>query len=133
MERLPALAAELVRVDVDVIVASGGNPANLAAMKATTTIPIVMTSSVDPVVNGLVASLARPGGNVTGFSGDTGSEILGKRFELLKETLPNLLRLGIMFNPDVALNRSTAGVDHGDCPGSGVDACCGRSPWAGRT
>jgi putative tryptophan/tyrosine transport system substrate-binding protein len=106
MERLPALAADLVRLGVDVIIASGGNPANVAAMKATTTIPIVMTSSVDPVGNGLVASLARPGGNVTGFSGDTGSEILGKRFELLKETLPNLLRLGIMFNPDVAQNRS---------------------------
>ena len=104
MERLPALVAELVRLDVDVIVASGGNPANLAAMKATTTIPIVMTSSVDPVGNGLVASLARPGGNVTGFSGDTGSEILGKRFELLKEAIPNLSRVGILFNPDVALN-----------------------------
>jgi putative ABC transport system substrate-binding protein len=106
MERLPALVADLVRLGVDIIIASGGNPAAVAAMKATTTIPIVMTSSVDPVGNGLVASLARPGGNVTGFSGDTGSEILGKRFELLKETLPNLLRLGIMFNPDVALNRS---------------------------
>jgi putative ABC transport system substrate-binding protein len=105
MERLPALAAELVQLNVDVIVASGGNPANLAAMKATTTIPIVMTSSVDPVDNGLVASLARPGGNVTGFSGDTGSDILGKRFELLKEAVPNLSRLGIMFNPDVALFR----------------------------
>ena len=67
MERLPALAAELVRLDVDVIVASGGNPSALAAMKATTTIPIVMNSSGDPVSAGLVASLARPGGNVTGL------------------------------------------------------------------
>src|SRR6266702_3062166 len=105
-ERLPALAAELVRLDVDVIVASGANPANLAAMKATTTIPIVMTSSVDPVSAGLVASLARPGGNVTGLTADAGGEILGKRFELLKETLPNLSRLGILFNPDVAFVQS---------------------------
>src|SRR5205085_1711962 len=110
MERLPALAAELVQLDVDVIVASGGNPANLAAMKATTTIPIVMTSSVDPVSTGLVASLARPGGNVTGLAADAGGEILGKRFELLKETLPNLSRLGILWNPDVAFirNRQTS-------------------------
>ena len=75
-------------------------------MKATTTIPIVMTTGVDPVSAGLVASLARPGGNVTGLAVDAGGEILGKRFELLKETLPNLSRLGILFNPDVAVNRS---------------------------
>src|SRR5258706_11532559 len=70
MERLPALAADLVRLGVDIIVTGGGNPSTVAAMKATTTIPIVMSSSVDPVGNGLVASLARPGGNVTGFSAD---------------------------------------------------------------
>jgi len=105
MERLPALAADLVRLGVDIIVATGTNPSTVAAMKATTTIPIVMTS-VDPVSTGLVASLARPGGNVTGLAADTGSEILGKRFELLKEILPNLSRLGILFNPDVAFNRS---------------------------
>ena len=105
MERLPALAADLVRLGVDIIVA-GSNPTTLAAMKATTTIPIVMTGSVDPVGTGLVASLARPGGNVTGLAVDAGGEILGKRFELLKETLPNLSRLGILFNPDVAFNRS---------------------------
>ena len=63
-------------------------------MKATTTIPIVMTNSVDPVGTGLVASLARPGGNVTGFAQDTGGEIYGKRLELLKETVPNLSRVG---------------------------------------
>ncbi len=105
MERLPALAADLVRLGVDIII-TGFNPITVAAMKATTTIPIVMISGIDPVSTGLIASLARPGGNVTGFAGDTGSEILGKRFELLKETLPNLSRLGILFNPDVALNRS---------------------------
>src|SRR5947209_11604075 len=105
MERLPALAADLVRLGVDVII-TGFNPITVAAMKASTTIPIVMTNGVDPVGTGLVASLARPGGNVTGLALDTGSEILGKRFELLKEALPNLSRVGILFNPDVALTRS---------------------------
>jgi putative ABC transport system substrate-binding protein len=105
MERLPALAADLVRLGVDIIVATGTNPSTVAAMKATTTIPIVMTG-VDPVSTGLVASLARPGGNVTGLAVDTGGEILGKRFELLKEILPNLSRLGILFNPDVAFTRT---------------------------
>ena len=106
IERLPALAADLVRIGVDIIIAVGGNPATDAAMKATTIIPIVMTTVVDPVSAGIVASLARPGGNVTGFAVDAGGEILGKRFELLKETLPNLSRLGILFNPDLAVNRS---------------------------
>ena len=77
MERLPALAADLVRLGVDVIV-SGTNPNTVAAMKATTTIPIVMTNSADPVSAGLVASLARPGGNVTGFTQDTGERDLGQ-------------------------------------------------------
>ena len=105
MERLPALAADLVRLGVDIIV-TGYNPITVAAMKATTTIPIVMATSVDPVRAGLVASLARPGGNVTGLAVDAGGEILGKRFEMLKETLPNLSRVGILFNPDFALNRT---------------------------
>src|SRR5712672_3264084 len=109
MDRLPALAADMVRLGVDIIVATGINPSAVAAMKATTTVPIVMTG-IDPVGTGLVASLARPGGDVTGLAGDTGSEILGKRFELLKETVPNLSRLGTLFNPDVAFirNRQTA-------------------------
>ena len=105
VERLPGLAADLVRLGVDVIV-TGVNPNTVAAMKATTTIPIVMTNSIDPIGTGLVASLARPGGNVTGFTADTGDEIFGKRLELLKETLPNLSRVGILWNPDVAPNHS---------------------------
>jgi putative tryptophan/tyrosine transport system substrate-binding protein len=105
MERVPALAADVVRLGVDVIV-SGADPNTVAAMKATTTIPIVMTNSIDPVSAGLVGSLARPGGNVTGFAVDTGDEILGKRLELLKETLPNLSRVGILWNPDFAPNLS---------------------------
>jgi putative ABC transport system substrate-binding protein len=106
MERLPANAADVVRLGVDIIVATGTNPITVAAMKATTTIPIVMTVGLDPVSAGLVASLARPGGNVTGLAVDAGGEILGKRFELLKETLPNLSRLGILWNPDVAFTRT---------------------------
>jgi putative ABC transport system substrate-binding protein len=105
MERLPALAADLVRLGVDVIV-TGANPNTVAAMKATTTIPIVMTTSADPVSAGLVASLARPGGNVTGLTQDTGVEIYGKRLELLKETPPNPSRVGILWNPDFAPNQS---------------------------
>jgi putative ABC transport system substrate-binding protein len=75
-------------------------------MKATSTIPIVMTSSGDPVSSGFVASLARPGGNITGFSLDGGDEgeMQGKRLGLLKETLPNLTRVGILWNPDGALD-----------------------------
>jgi putative ABC transport system substrate-binding protein len=105
MDRLPALAADLVRLGVDVILALS-NPPTVATMTATTTLPIVMAGTVDPVGTGLVASLARPGGNVTGLAVDAGGEILGKRFELLKEMIPNLSRLGIMWNPDVVVNRS---------------------------
>jgi putative ABC transport system substrate-binding protein len=105
LERLPALAADLVGLGVDVIVNSA-HQSTVAAMKATATIPIVMTNSVDPVGAGLVASLARPGGNVTGFGVDAGDEIFGKRLELLKETLPNLKRVGFLWNPDFAPNRS---------------------------
>jgi putative ABC transport system substrate-binding protein len=105
MDHLPALAAELVRLGVDIIIA-GSNPSTVAAVTATATIPIVMVSIVDPVGTGLVASLARPGGNVTGLAADAGGEILGKRFELLKEMLPDLSRLGVMWNPDVAVSGS---------------------------
>ncbi len=103
MGRLPALATDLVGLGVDVIVA-GNNVNTVAAMKATTTIPIVMASSADPVSAGLVASLARPGGNVTGFAQDTGGEQHVKRLELVKDTLPNLSRVGILWNPDFAPN-----------------------------
>src|SRR5258707_10530188 len=104
MGRLPALATDLVGLGVDVIVA-GNNVNTVAAMKATTTIPIVMASSADPVSAGLVASLARPGGNVTGFAQDTGGEQHVKRLELGKETWPNLSRVGILWNPDFAPNQ----------------------------
>src|SRR5215472_11439001 len=91
-ERLPELAAELVRLKVDLIVTSGG-PTPLAAKKATSTIPIVMTNSVDPAGQGLVASLARPGGNVTGNSG-LSPELITKMLEILKDAVPKLTRVG---------------------------------------
>jgi putative tryptophan/tyrosine transport system substrate-binding protein len=105
VRRLPALAADMVRLGVDVIV-SGNTVSTAAATKATSTIPIVMTTSADPVSDGFVVSLARPGGNVTGFSVDGGNEaeMQGKRLGLLKEILPNLTRVGTLWNPDGALN-----------------------------
>jgi putative ABC transport system substrate-binding protein len=96
-ERLPELAADLVRLKVDVIVVTGGNPA-LAAKKATTTIPIVMTGIVNPVVLGLVASLARPGGNVTGLA-NLSTELNSKRLEILKDAIPKLARVGLLMRP----------------------------------
>jgi putative tryptophan/tyrosine transport system substrate-binding protein len=94
LERLPELAAELVRLKVDLIVASGG-PTPLAAKKATSTIPIVMATSVDPVGAGLVASLARPGGNITGNSSLV-PELNSKRLEILKDAIPRLSRVGLL-------------------------------------
>jgi putative ABC transport system substrate-binding protein len=104
VERLPELAAELVRLNVDVIVGIG-TLAPLAAKRATTTIPIVMTAAGDPLGSGLVASLARPGGNVTGMS-LMAPELGGKRLELLKELLPQLARVAVLWdaaNPYAAL------------------------------
>ena len=87
-DRVPALADELVRIKVDIIV-TGGAPATLSAKDATRTIPIVMASDADPVGSGVVASLARPGGNITGFS-TLATDISGKRLDLLKEIVPRL-------------------------------------------
>jgi ABC-type uncharacterized transport system substrate-binding protein len=104
-ERLPGLAADLVRLNVDVIV-TGINPNTAAAMKATTTIPIVMANSVDPVGAGFVETLARPGRNVTGLTQDTGNEVFGKRLELLKEIVPRSSReWAVLWNPTFAPNR----------------------------
>ena len=99
-ERLPALAAELVQLQVDLIVAMGGPIVVRAAKEATSTIPIVMaTGGMDPVASGLVASLAQPGGNVTGVSLLPGAEIVGKMVELLKEALPQVTRVAVLFYP----------------------------------
>jgi len=95
-ERYAELAAEFVRLKVDVIVTSG-TPAVMAAQRATSTIPIIFATAGDPVGNNLVASLARPGGNVTGLS-TLGADLAGKRLELLREVVPGLGRLAIMGN-----------------------------------
>ena len=97
-DRLPNLATELVHLEPDVIVTSG-TPGALAAMQATSTIPIVMASSADPVNAGLVASLARPGGNVTGFT-ILGAELEGKRLEFLKQAIPEVSRVAVLWNPN---------------------------------
>jgi putative ABC transport system substrate-binding protein len=104
-DRLPELAADLVRLKVDLIVVSSGGPAPLAAKKATSTIPIVLATSADPVGEGIVASLARPGGNVTGFS-NLAAELNTKRLEILKDAVPKLSRVGLLRSPG-----SGAGVD----------------------
>jgi putative ABC transport system substrate-binding protein len=98
-ERLPELAADLARLNVDVIVA-GGTAASRAAKNATQTIPIVMVGSSDPARIGLVATLARPGGNVTGLAFGVGSETTSKGLELLKATIPKVRRVALLTNPD---------------------------------
>ena len=102
IERLPALAAELVQLKVDVIVA-GGPPAPEAAYRATKTIPIIMAYHPDPVGSGLAASLARPGGNVTGMS-MLMPELVGKQLQLLKEAIPGMSRVAVLSNPTVPTN-----------------------------
>jgi putative ABC transport system substrate-binding protein len=112
LDRLLDLAAELVRLKVDLIVGAG-TPAIMAANHATarTPIPIVMAFSGDPVQAGLVASLARPGGNITGLS-SLATELTGKRLELLKEVLPKLSRVVVLFNPnDVDMRIRSREVD----------------------
>ena len=104
-DRLPSLAAELVRLKVDVIV-TGGTPGTRAAKQATTTIPIVMAVSGDAVATGLIASLARPGGNITGTT-YFDPELTAKRLELLKQAVPKLARVGVLINPD---NPQTMGT-----------------------
>ncbi len=96
-ERLPGLAAELVRLKVDVLV-TGGTPAAQAAKKATDRIPIVAAAVGDPVGTGLVASLARPGGNLTGLA-DISVDLSAKRLQLLREILPTASRLAVLWNP----------------------------------
>lgn len=98
MERLPEIAAELVRSKPDVIV-TGTNPFTHAAKRATQTIPIVMIVGTDVVNEGFVASLARPGGNITGLTWDVGVVTMAKRFDFLKEALPKLSRVAVLWDP----------------------------------
>jgi len=98
LERLPQTAAEIVRGNPDVIMTSI-NAQTHAAKKATQTIPIVMIVGTDVVKEGFVASLARPGGNITGLTWDAGLEIVAKRFELLKESVTGLSRVAVLWDP----------------------------------
>ena len=102
-ERMSDVAAELVRLKVDVLVAAT-DPATAALRQQTQTIPVVMANSTDPVGTGFVASLARPGGNVTGLS-TLSPELSGKRLAMLREVLPGLARVAIIWNPDVRVAR----------------------------
>jgi putative ABC transport system substrate-binding protein len=113
-ERLPELAADLVRLKVDLIVVVGTTSAS-AAKKATTTIPIVMTNAADPVAAGLVASLARPGGNVTGFTAQT-VELNTKRLEILQDALPKLAAVGLLLTRGIG----RAGVQEKELRGAAV-------------
>ena len=106
LDRLPPLMAEMVERKVDVIV-TWGTPAAIAARNATNTIPIVDTGMGDPVGSGLAVSLARPGGNITGFSAGW-ADIRGKWLELLQEAVPRLATVAVIANPDNALNRKEA-------------------------
>ncbi len=95
-DQLPNAAAHLIRLNVDVLIASGTPPVPVAKL-ATRTVPVVFVASIDPVATGIVASLARPGGNITGFVG-IHSELMGKRLEFLRETIPRLSRVAVLFH-----------------------------------
>ena len=104
-ERFPALAAELVALKVDVILTAGGTLAALAAKQATTTIPVVFSVVGDPIAEGLVTSLAQPGGNITGLSNVT-NDLIGKWLELLKQVVPGVDLVAILWKPDSMPERA---------------------------
>ena len=105
LDRYDGLVAELIRLEVDVIVTSATD-ATLAAKRANTKIPVVMLSVPDPVAQGVVASLAHPGGNITGLSQDDSAEIAAKRLQLFKDTIPHIAQVAVLLNPDVRYDQS---------------------------
>ena len=115
-DRLPDLAAELVRLKVDVIVATA-TPSVLAVKKASATIPIVIVAVGDPVASGLVTSLARPGGNITGLT-ILAPELSGKRLELLKEVVPNVTRVAFLWNSSQSRSSTAVERDPGRSTGT---------------
>ena len=117
-EKLPGLAADLVRAKVDVIMAGGGLPGALAAKNATTTIPIIFVGiGEDPVQHGLVSSLSRPGGNVTGLV-DRYADLIPKQLALLKEAVPSVSRVGVLW--DARLKQALEPSFAGDAGGAAV-------------
>jgi ABC-type uncharacterized transport system substrate-binding protein len=129
-DRFPELAAELVRLKVDIIVVAGGGRSPRAAKNATKTIPIVMTGGgIDPVEAGLVESLARPGGNVTGLT-IISRELAGKRLELLKEAVPKLARVAVLYDPALV---SSPRVVKEDLPVAARALKLTLQPWEVRT
>jgi putative tryptophan/tyrosine transport system substrate-binding protein len=116
-ERFAEIAAEFVKLKVDVIFTSA-TPGVIAAMQATSVVPIVFTTVTDPVTSGLVASMARPGGNVTGLSQQT-NQLGGKRLSLLREVIPNLHRIGVMVN--VANSASVAEIEEVNAAARALD------------
>src|SRR3979411_2757176 len=120
IDRLPRLAAELVRRGVKVIVSTGGIPAAFVAKAATTTIPVVFLGSDDPVKLGLVTSLARPGGNLTGINFFSG-ELTAKRLEILRDLVPAATRVAVLVNPANAANTdATVRAVEGAAPAIGL-------------
>ena len=120
LDRIPALAAELARRPVAVVVASGGTPVALRAKAAITTIPIVFIAAEDPVRLGLVASLARPGGNLTGIN-IFSAELIAKRLELMRVLVPAATRVAVLVNPANVSSTETTLRDAGTgCPSHGT-------------
>jgi len=130
-DRLPDLALDLVGLKVDFILTSG-TPGTRAARSATATIPIIMVTSGDPVALGLVASLARPGGNITGLS-NFAPELSAKRIELIKEAFPSTQSVGVLFNPDNSINdRNVPAGDGADIESAQTRVSKNRRPLGRR-
>jgi putative ABC transport system substrate-binding protein len=122
-DRLPGLAAELVNRQVALIIAAGGSDPGRAAKAATSTIPIVFITAADPVTTGIIASLSRPEGNVTGIN-MIGASLEGKRLELLREVVPQASIMGVLINPKYPRQRSRPRKCRRQPPGSGRNWCC---------